>query len=413
MKNINQIKHGIDSWKNITFCPLAWYSVTWQKNGNIWICCMNTLTGNGEEFWNIKTSSISKLWNSSKIKEIRVAMMQWKHHNYCDGCYKKEANNIRSLRQKSLVHQGEFIENMLQNTQETGEYSWDIKKMDIRFSNLCNLACRMCSSSSSTLRIPLEKKLWKKFIDTYSQEPFDSENFWWDTELFSKLDQIDIAGWEPLINKNFYTLLKMCIEKDFHKSLKIRIMTNATILPWIYKWDNFLFWDYKDIFEMLEDFYSYDISLSVDGYGSSYERIRIWSNWEVVKKNMDSIYKNYTKSIKSTMAIMPTIQIDNIYDFPKLYLYARIRKIHIDVKPLFRPEHFCITNIPEIEKHKIKKYYLILIDQYQKAIPLIKKDFEYIISYMFQSSESKKEQEEYLRSSKIMDDFQKEINITI
>lgn len=392
--------------KNNVFCPLPWYSVTWQKNGKIGVCCMNSLTSDWDEFWKIQEASIWNMWNNKKLKKLRKDLLEWKKNSYCEGCYKKEKRGIKSLRQKSLEYQKEMIPEIYSQTWKDGEYSWKIRKLDIRFSNLCNLACRMCSSSSSTLRIPLEKKMWLSHIEEYSQEPYDCNNFWNDITFFSHLEQIDVAGWEPLINKNFYTLLKMLKKEGFHRNIMIRIMTNATVLPWICGGDDFLPKEHINIFQVLEEFRLYNISLSIDGYGKSYNRIRIWADWNSVKQNMGYIYENTLLSDKATMDIMPTVQIDNIYDFPKLYLYANIRNIPIDIKPLFRPEFLCITNLPDNEKKKIEKYYLSLIYKYDKKVSGIKKDFKYIIWYMNQNQVDISFWKEYFEKSKIMDWFQ-------
>jgi len=47
--------------------------------------------------------------------------------------------------------------------------------------------------------------------DAYTNEPYDTENFWSDIEKLSQVHTFKFAGGEPLMNPNFYKLLEKLI----------------------------------------------------------------------------------------------------------------------------------------------------------------------------------------------------------
>ena len=65
-------------------------------------------------------------------------------------CYDQEESGFFSLRLSSNKHFGHNI-GMVENTHEEGNADFVIKYWDIRFSNLCNLACRSCGTWFSSV----------------------------------------------------------------------------------------------------------------------------------------------------------------------------------------------------------------------------------------------------------------------
>lgn len=390
-----------------TFCALPWNTLTGQKDWKIGVCCMNSLTKENSEIWNIQTWYISDLWNNDKLKQLRLSMIQWKKSEYCEGCYKKEEKWLTSLRKKSIDIYKEDIEYYITHTKWDGTFHGKIEKLDIRLSNLCNLACRMCSGHSSTKRIPLDKLLWTPYSFEYSKEPYDTDFFWNDTRLFSNISILKVAGGEPLINKNFYSLLEKLISQGKSRQISLQILTNLTILPWINTDTKLIPRKYNTIFEMFTYFKDWIIFGSIDGYEKSYEKIRIGGRWEDIKKNMESMISFSHQNTNFQFELVPTIQRDNIYDFPKLYIFAKKNNIKIDIKPLIRPIYLSIVHIPEFEKKKIEKYYTDCIKKYQGIFSEIEDDFIYILNFMNSERCDENTNDEYQKKSEIMDIFSK------
>lgn len=378
--------------ENWVFCPLPWYSLTWQKNGNIGICCMHTLVEPWYELGNIKNTPMSELWNSPKIKELRIRMIEWKASDYCKWCYKKEENNVESMRQRYMKRLSQDIDTYIKYTDTHGYYTGPIKQLDLRLSNLCNLACRMCNGNSSTKRIPLDKKLGISQKREYTKEPYDTEIFWDDIKNWSSIEEIKFAGWEPLINPTFYKLMLLLQEKGISQNIHFTFLTNLTVLP-------------ENIQEIIQKSRAVDFNISIDGYGASYEYIRIGAKWEKLEENLHKLLelRNYYTWI--SIAFIPTIQRDNIYDFPKLYLFAKKQNIYINIKPLIAPEFLNIQNIDEEEKEKIELFYRVCIKRYSLLYPEIEKDFESIIYFMNRKISQEQHRNEYREKTKIIDDF--------
>jgi hypothetical protein len=77
-------------------------------------------------------------------------------HPSCKVCKKVEGYGGTSVRQ--LFNKDFHSKHQVGITKRES-----IKFLEINFSNLCNLSCRMCSSKASTGRIPLEKHIGMKY----------------------------------------------------------------------------------------------------------------------------------------------------------------------------------------------------------------------------------------------------------
>lgn len=374
------------------FCPLPWYSLTGQENGKIGVCCMNSFVFWWEELWNIQTEKMSTLWNSSKIRELRRNMLSWRKSEYCKKCYIKEDSGVISMRQKYLSYLKKYIPWYIENTHDDGVYRGPIKKIDLRLSNLCNLACRMCSGTSSTERIPLDAKLGISATRQYTQEPYDTLNFWEDIENWKEVSELKFAWGEPLINPVLFRILSLAVERWISKNTTLTLLTNLTVIP-------------EEIKSLIEKFSFINFQISIDGYGKSYEYIRIGARWQKLKENLEILLLLREKTKKVSIVFMPTVQRDNIYDFPKLYLFAKKNNIDIDVKPLIFPHFLSIQNIEENEKQNIIKLYQTCITKYSSSYEEIKKDFTIILSFMCKEKAQYQYMSEYREKTKIMDDF--------
>ena len=70
-----------------TFCMFPWVHLNATPKGDVYPCCSNDYT---QPVGNTKDNSLEEIFNSPKMKELRVDMLNEKKNSICDFCYKHE-----------------------------------------------------------------------------------------------------------------------------------------------------------------------------------------------------------------------------------------------------------------------------------------------------------------------------------
>lgn len=363
------------------------------------ICCFDTDRWKWETFWDNTSNSIEDYRMSKKLSEIRRKMLLWEKISNCSYCYKQESIWVESKRIFENKKNNEVTERIVDltnpNTWETLIY---FTYLDIRFSNICNLACRMCSSESSTLRKELDiRVLWKDapIWDTHKHH-WAVDKFIKEENFLNNLKKIYIAWWEPLIDPDQYAFINMLIESWRSKNIYLKYNTNLTVLP-------------NDFLEKLKQFRLTEMMVSCDGYGKVYEYIRIWWKWQIFVKNLLNL-GNHIGFDRIMINIVA--QRDNVSNIPKLYIFLRkigIKKFNIII--LIYSKFLAISNIELEKRSKILNIYYYYIKKYSQKYPSIEEDFSEIISILKHEKPSEFYISEYYRTNNIIDNYiQEKIN---
>ena len=205
--------------------------------------------------------SVEKAFNSTTFKNIRKKMQRGETLTGCQKCYDEEKSENTSYGRRFTKSTKHFPPNVL-------------KGIHTAFSRQCNLACRMCHSDYSTKWNGIERKLYpdKK---TYPSPEIKLEEIISEEETYKNVDIWDIVGGEPFINDSFYRFLKKI--KPWNLSEKtMELSTNCTFFP------------KPKYIDILLQFKTLDISLSIDGVGELGEYIRIYSKWPKVNKTVEA-----------------------------------------------------------------------------------------------------------------------------
>ena len=356
---------------NKTFCILPFVHLYAEPKGEMKPCC---IAGGFDEPLNLKKMSLEDAFNSEQMRELRKDMLSGKRNKVCDICYKREDATGHSPRLQ-------FNENTLWELPEVSDdYSVEsqFQHIDIRFSNLCNFKCRMCShdfssnwyDDSSKVRptYQSDKKILK-VTDTISSDL---------KPHLSKIKSIYFAGGEPLIMPEHYETLKYLYDnipitkvntmvgtQIDTRNISIHYNTNLSVLKY----------DEQSLIDLWKGFKKVMLSVSCDGIGKvgEYQRTgfnttRFEDNLKIIKKHANPVnVLDYSEGIVYNFQYTTTIM--NVYHIFDFIDYMMDKKYvdsseQIDFYYAWAPLEYSLSQISSTEKEKVIKFLESKIDNY-------------------------------------------------
>lgn len=248
------------------FCSAPWKATYYKESLQKYkMCCVFPT-------WT-KADSPEDYYNSDVVKSVRESIMKGEWHPGCSTCKEQEEAGLHSDRESF-----NWNFDIEKNPVDTSKF--DLKWIDYRPGNLCNLKCRMCSPSNSSL-IQKEYHSYPEDILKVAQGRNEMYGDHQSTELlpsicnhetFKSLEVLKILGGEPTIDQSVFKLLDWVNENDYAKNIDLRYTTNATNIN-------------KRWIKATENFKTSRAQISLDGTGKTYEYIRTNANWNKVKEN--------------------------------------------------------------------------------------------------------------------------------
>lgn len=381
-------------------CPLPWNHLSIQQNGDFRLCCQCVHPPFGRTDKRIQIHTLEDARNSEVHKRVRKQMINGKEPSECKLCWDEEKLGLTSKRLHMLQHYN--IDNFVDNTVTDGSIdkeTFPLKYLDIRFGNLCNLKCRSCNPSDSSL--------WYEDFVALSNQENPSFNFysgpmyqlqkinntwvlknddfhWYDLDAFWEqlqdiiphIDRLYLTGGEPWINKAQWKLLTMCIESGYSKNILLEYNSNMTKIP-------------AHACETWEQFKEVHIGCSIDAVGKATNYIRYPSIWEELEENI-----RYLGSVNNTVVkLAPTISVFNVLEFLDLAKWLTDNRIgRLRPVPSFHilhgPQFQCITVLPKETKEFITNEYNNWFNN-SKWGDYYRKEFSPILEFMNGADDSR------------------------
>ena len=234
-------------------------------------------------------------------------MLNNKKSKECGKCYDQEKSGFFSLRLSSTKHFGHHID-LVDSTKADGTADFIIKYWDIRFSNLCNMACRSCGTWFSSNWYEDHKKI-------HGSDPGHpkimragrSANDIWEQllEQFDHVEQFYFAGGEPIIMEEHLRILK---ELEKRKMYHVRLIYNTNFSKSKFKGTY--------IFELWNKFDSVSIGASLDAEGARAELIRKGTKWNDIvanRKRMMEVCPKVDFYISSTVGMVNALHVPDFH----------------------------------------------------------------------------------------------------
>lgn len=286
---------GENSWS----CPLVMGHLEIQPDGDVFACCAS---GTAVPFGNLHKDSLEEIFDGQSRREFVTNFQQGKgflnpHCHYC------KLNEEKSLPSPRVEESDRWTRKGLKDTYS--EPFGKIVSLGIRFSNLCNFACRTCKPSASTAWIKDAKFLnpsgnYKKIIAAPKSSPLVDQVV---PLLKAGLERIYFAGGEPLLEVEHYELLELIV-KDYPK-LALEYDTNLSILNL----------GKKNVLELWEKCENLYISVSLDGFGRKGEYIRSGLDWDELLKNLEAVKESCPKAKIGTNFVLNNYNVIHVLEY--------------------------------------------------------------------------------------------------
>ena len=320
-----------------TFCPHMWLSATHANGGFFKPCCVYE-SDDHENKWGPGftinqrhlDSQRKKLANNQKPKE-------------CGRCFYYEEKGLASLRTESIQLDWwkPYADHINEHTdQKTGRYNRDPVYFDLKLGNKCNLACRMCSPSDSSL---IEKEIrkdptlfnynpiYKQDIDFINQHYTDDRKIDMVFDAISNVENIvelKFTGGEPFLNKRIPKFIDQCIDRNIADKIKIHFTSNLTTLP-------------ENILEKLTKFKWSNINVSMEGIGATYEYIRYPASWVKFSKNFQKLQQSgVNHSVTYTATNLSVLDMHHWLD------WTLENKVKWSANPVIDPSYYHVRILP-------------------------------------------------------------------
>ena len=229
-------------------CPNLKHNLSWKVSGLVDPC--NHLT----DFPQFQT--VEQLHQSKEYLQLVNDHATGQHTTACQRCWDKELIGLPSKRESDVKLDSVY-----------SKLDTNYLKIDAAIGDICNAACRICDSSSSTTWQYLDKKFFNIEPAEHTQS-----NLW--PHINNNLDkilQLDFGGGEPWLNnvEDQINTFEKLIESGRSKLIKLRYNTNGSIQP-------------RTLLEKFQYFREVEVTLSLDDIGDRFEYNRYPLKWDKV-----------------------------------------------------------------------------------------------------------------------------------
>ena len=316
--------------KDNFFCVSPWNMVYAHDNGKYAPCNF----AEPDKHMGVENTSIVEWMQSDKMEQLRAEMLDPNSNHemvnkVCHRCKFDEERygNSRRLKStgalKSHKSQWALVDRAVRMSAVAG-YDLDERILELQlrvFGSKCNLDCYMCHHFSSTTRQDMAYKkgtfnetVWgnidrsKKLSMTANLDKVD-DNIVINQmiELAPYVRTLKIIGGEPLVMKQYYSVLDRLVQSGESKNIQIKYQTNLSKLK--NGKHNFL--------SYIPHFKQVIITVSIDAVGKYNDYIRRRSSFQEIEANIEACSKfdNVILNLNSTLSVPGILRFHEIIEY--------------------------------------------------------------------------------------------------
>jgi organic radical activating enzyme len=280
------------------------------------------------------------------IDQVKKSVSQGQLNSNCQRCYNSEQQTGSSERTMALLDNSSTQFNEFLTTANITD-----SVIGIKFSNLCNLACRSCSPTFSSKYAQVHQlQIPKDLVHDIADNPVVwtdiTENI---TQKLKKHHTINLSlfGGESLIQPGALRLIDWLNEKSFSSQIILNVTTNFTNLQ-------------TRVVKQFDQFKQVNLFASIDSIEENYDYVRSPGRWTQITTNLQQILPQLQNN-QLLLTIQPLWNLNNIFyiidylDWWHLW-FKSTQLVQIPIKNviMFRPFHMTIQNLPIEYRSQLK-----------------------------------------------------------
>lgn len=333
------------------FCVIPWTGFELEPNGHVRNCIISK-----DKIGNIYRNNIQDILQSNtKIKE---EMLNGKYPSSCDGCFLQEKHRAKDFESiSSRLYYAKEIGPSISTTLFDSKNNFDLKHVDLRWSNACNQACVYCHPDySSKWATELNKKI-----------PHDQEQIQQVKEYVFKnvknLKNVYLAGGEPMLMKPNQEFLELLYKEN--PDVNLRINTNLSKTN-------------TRIFEQLCKFENVHWTVSIETIEEEYEYVRYHGDWTAFLENL-KVIKKLPHKISFNMLYF-ILNYKSLFGCVNYLQNLGFHNNSFVIGPLFTPPHLNILNLPKQILNQLKELLKEKINE--KPGFLLENSYQNLLQYL-------------------------------
>jgi len=384
-------------------CLFPFSNIVLNPSGSVSPCCKYNLNKVDTEI-DVETlhdKTIKELFYQPAMEKIRNDFLNGVEPEACKACWDEESAGITSLRQHR--------DNVARWHRHKGA-NYPIRyadpkiiTMDLKFSSLCNLKCRICGPycSSNWLKESQDTGEFHehtiKIFGKYAERKFIKNEINFETfkELIPDLHIIEFYGGEPLLQPEHARIMEILANYPNIRKLDIELFynTNGTI--------------YDDVVaDVWDKMALVEFNISLDDIGPRFEYQRHPAKWDEVISNI----KRYQANVKSnvSMSLYCTVSMYNIFYIDELIKYnADNLKLNLKFNLLHWPDKMSIKNLPTNIKNIIKNK-IESLDEHSLSYVQNIFGIKEVVAFMLDNEGSPNDLAEFVKVTNLHDDYRNE-----
>ena len=318
------------------FCPIPWTGFMYNFDGTVKSCIRSSFA---MPLGNLCNNSIEEILAGKSNNEIQQQILDSQPPTSCHTCHELE----RGKKGFDIVSDRIFYIRELKKQPVTTyqKNNFDLKVVDIRWTNLCNFACTYCSPDFSSK--------WAKELDVSFNTPTSDQLNEFKEYVFGhahQLEHVYLAGGEPLLMKQNLELLDLL--KEVNPNVHLRINTNLSNTG-------------TQVFERVCEFENVHWIVSGETMGKQFNYIRYGGKWEEWQENLNTIAQLGHKISFNMLYYM--LNYDSLFDTVDFLLEQGYHPNSFIIGPLTSPEYLNIRHLPKDVLQYVKTKLQDKIDQ--------------------------------------------------
>lgn len=264
-----------------TFCSYPFNTFFLSADGGVKTCCSSRT-----DIGNINSNTIEEIVQGPLVKDIRQHILQNKWHAACYQCKEIEEHGGESERKH-------IVETTFDKFKDAHDKTFRLEKIDLRWSNLCNLTCNYCYEVFSShwanikgIKINANKETAENKVFEFLEQNKDT------------IINVNLLGGEPLLQKQNSKLFDLLPDKRYY------ILTNLSVDL-----------ERNHLIEKLLNMKYVEWGISFENIGSKFEYVRHGAKWTTLVNNLKFLKDN----VSNVINVHPLYSIYNAYDLCEFY----------------------------------------------------------------------------------------------